>query len=116
MSPTTRGDRRRTRRVAARPVPVPRPVPRQHHANTRTADDPDPASTNPPGSAERLRRISAARTAVEESNAELRAAVRAAREAGDSWATIGATLETARTTIHRLPRQPDSPRPVPRRP
>jgi hypothetical protein len=41
-------------------------------------------------------RIIAARAGVDQSNAELRAAVRAAREAGDSWATIAAALDTAR--------------------
>lgn len=113
MSQTTRGERRRTGRASARPAPI---ANTKQRTNACTPDHLDPASTSPPRRAERLRRIIAARTAVEESNAELRAAVRAAREAGDSWAIIGATLDTARTTIHQVPRQPDSPRQVQQRP
>jgi hypothetical protein len=48
------------------------------------------------GSAEQLRRIIAARARVEEANTELRLAVKAARDAGESWAMIGATLDTSR--------------------
>ena len=105
MSQTTRGERRRTGRASARPAPT---TNTKQRTNAYTSDHLDPANTSPPRSAERLRRIIAARIAVEESNVELRAAVRAAREAGDSWATIGATLNTACTTIHQVPRQPDS--------
>jgi len=49
-----------------------------------------------PSSAEQLRRIIAARARVEEANTELRLAVKAARDAGESWAMIGATLDTSR--------------------
>jgi hypothetical protein len=60
--------------------------------------DLDPVGSTSADSAERLCRIIAARAAVDASNAELRAAVRAAREAGDSCATIAAALDTARVT------------------
>jgi hypothetical protein len=47
-------------------------------------------------SVERLCRVMAAHSRVAEANADLRAAVRAAREAGDSWASIGAALDASR--------------------
>jgi hypothetical protein len=47
-------------------------------------------------SVDQLRRIIAARARVEEANTELRLAVKAARDAGESWAMIGATLDTSR--------------------
>jgi hypothetical protein len=81
--------RRGTGRVAARPDPT-------HRSKATTLDDPAPAVSSSIASAERMCRIIAARAAVDQSNAELRAAVRAAREAGDSWATIAAALDTAR--------------------
>lgn len=43
-----------------------------------------------------FRRIIAARKQVAEAEAELRAAVAEAREAGDSWTVIGAALDTTR--------------------
>lgn len=43
-----------------------------------------------------LRRIIAARKSVDDADAELRAAVTAARDAGDSWAVIGLALDTTR--------------------
>lgn len=43
-----------------------------------------------------FRRIIAARKGIEEAEAELRAAVEAARDAGDSWTIIGAALDTSR--------------------
>jgi hypothetical protein len=111
MSPTTKGERRRTGQASPRPAPT---TNTKQGTNACTPDHLDaattsPASINPAPIADRMRRIIAARTAVEQSNAELRAAVRAAREAGDTWAIIAATLDTARTTIHPVPRQPDSP-------
>jgi len=71
-----------------------------------TTDSPDargPGDLDPLGSTsvdntERMCRIIAARAAVDASNAELRAAVHAAREAGDSCAMIAAALDTARGT------------------
>ena len=55
----------------------------------------DPA-THPGRDAASFRRIIAARKKVKDADAELRAAVRAAREGGDSWAIIGAALDTTR--------------------
>ncbi|WP_200952744.1 MULTISPECIES: hypothetical protein [unclassified Nocardioides] len=43
----------------------------------------------------------AARRGIEDAEAELRAAVRAARAAGDSWAVIGAALETTRQAAYQ---------------
>ena len=43
-----------------------------------------------------FRRIIAARKGVDDAEAELRAAVAAAREAGDSWTVIGAALDITR--------------------
>jgi hypothetical protein len=43
-----------------------------------------------------FRRIIAARQGIEDAEAELRAAVAAAREAGDSWTVIGVALDTTR--------------------
>ncbi len=55
----------------------------------------DPSVT-PARDAQHFRRIIAARRGIEEAEEELRAAVRAARAAGDSWAVIGAALDTTR--------------------
>lgn len=55
----------------------------------------DPATTEA-RDATQFRRIIAARKGVEDAEAELRAAVAAAREAGDSWTVIGAALDTTR--------------------
>ena len=52
--------------------------------------------THPGQDAASFRRIIAARETVKAADAELRAAVRAAREAGDSWTIIGAALDTTR--------------------
>ncbi len=48
-----------------------------------------------------LRRIAAAKEAVERDEAELTAAVVAAREAGDSWTMIGLMLGTSKQNAHR---------------
>jgi len=65
--------------------------------------------------AEYLQRIIAARAAVEKANAELRLAVKAAHEAGESWAAIAVTLDAfARSHGHAA--QPPGPyRPSPLR-
>lgn len=55
----------------------------------------DPATT-PARDATNFRRIIAARKQIAEAEAELRAAVKAARDAGDSWTVIGAALDTTR--------------------
>ncbi|HEX7589886.1 MAG TPA: hypothetical protein VF362_02795 [Demequinaceae bacterium] len=46
--------------------------------------------------ARHFRRIIAARRGIADAEAELRAAVAAARAAGDSWTVIGAALDTSR--------------------
>lgn len=53
-------------------------------------------ATHPARDAAAFRRILAARSAVAAADAELRAAVRAAREAGESWTVIGAALDVSR--------------------
>lgn len=53
-------------------------------------------ATHPARDAQHFRRIIAARAGIADAEAELRAAVAAAREAGDSWAVIGAALDTTR--------------------
>lgn len=58
-------------------------------------DSLDPATT-PARDAVHHRRIVAAREARDTAEAELREAVKAAREAGDSWTVIGAALDTSR--------------------
>ena len=55
----------------------------------------DPA-THPARDAVHFRRIVAARQQIADAQDELRAAVEAAREAGDSWTVIGAALDTTR--------------------
>jgi len=46
--------------------------------------------------AKHFRRIIAARKGIEDAEQELRDAVQAARDAGDSWTVIGAALDTTR--------------------
>jgi len=48
-----------------------------------------------------LRRIAAARTAVEAAEEELVEAIRGARRAGDSWTAIGMALRTSKQNAHR---------------
>ncbi len=55
----------------------------------------DPATT-PARDAAAFRRILSAREGLSAAEEELRAAVRAAREAGDSWTVIGAALDITR--------------------
>lgn len=62
--------------------------------------DLDPASTTA-RDAKYFRGIIAARKAVEDADADLRAAVAAARDAGDSWAVIGAALDTTRQAAYQ---------------
>ena len=59
------------------------------------------ATIHPGRDAQHFRRIIAARHAVEDAEKELRAAVAAAREAGDSWAVIGAALDTSRQNAYQ---------------
>ncbi len=53
-------------------------------------------STHPARDAAHFRRIIAARESLASAEQELRDAVKAAREAGDSWTVIGAALDTTR--------------------
>ena len=53
-------------------------------------------ATHPARDAAHFRRIIAARQALDASEQEVRDAVRAARDAGDSWTVIGAALDTTR--------------------
>lgn len=60
----------------------------------------DPATT-PARDAASFRRIIAARKAIADAEAELRAAVQAARDAGDSWTVIGVALNTTRQNAYQ---------------
>lgn len=48
-----------------------------------------------------LRDVAAASRAVDEAGERLRTAVKAAREAGDSWTAIGLVLGTSKQNAHR---------------
>ena len=63
-------------------------------------DDVDPA-THHSCDATHFRRILAARRGIDDANEELRAAVQAARAAGDSWTVIGAALDTTRQAAYQ---------------
>lgn len=63
-------------------------------------DSVDP-HTHPARDAANFRRILAAREQIEVAESELRAAVRAARDAGDSWTVIGAALDTTRQAAYQ---------------
>ena len=62
----------------------------------RTGLDELDVATHPARDAAHFRRILAARANLAAAEKELRDAVHAAREAGDSWTTIGAALDTTR--------------------
>lgn len=64
-------------------------------SDTTGLDDLNPAA-HPGRDAANFRRILAARSAIAEAETELRDAVQAAREAGDSWTVIAAALDTTR--------------------
>lgn len=71
------------------------------HTNNATGlEDLDPAVT-PAQDATHFRNIRAARANLEQAEADLRAAVQQAREAGDSWTVIGAALETTRQAAYQ---------------
>lgn len=53
-------------------------------------------SVHPARDAANFRRILAARAHIADAEAELRDAVKAARDAGDSWGVIAAALDTSR--------------------
>jgi len=69
---------------------------------TKTKSDHDPGldqldvASHPARDAANFRRILAARENLAAAEKELRDAVHAAREAGDSWTIIGAALDTTR--------------------
>lgn len=62
----------------------------------RTGLDQLDVATHPARDAAHFRRIIAARQNLVAAEQELRDAVHAAREAGDSWTIIGAALDTSR--------------------
>lgn len=61
-------------------------------------DSIDPATMR---DAKHLREIAAARKAMEESQIRLQEAVDQARDAGDSWTTIGMALRTSKQNAYR---------------
>jgi hypothetical protein len=63
--------------------------------DTTGLDHLEPSAT-PARDAVHFRRILAARQHIADAEAELREAVKAAREAGDSWTVIAAALDTTR--------------------
>ena len=65
------------------------------HSEQTGLDELDPGK-DPARDAVHFRRIQAARAHLAGAEDELREAVRAARDAGDSWTTIGAALDTTR--------------------
>lgn len=67
-----------------------------NHDDAREWLDHIDPSTHPARDAVHFRRIIAAREGLAAADKELRDAVAAAREAGDSWTLIGAALETSR--------------------
>lgn len=64
-------------------------------SETTGLDQLDPTG-HPARDAVHFRRILAARKAIADAEQELRDAVKAARDAGDSWTVIGAALDTTR--------------------
>jgi hypothetical protein len=74
----------------------------KHRTDTNATglDDVDPES-HEARDATHFRRIVAARQRIDEAEHELRAAVQAAREAGDSWTVIGAALDTTRQAAYQ---------------
>ena len=65
------------------------------HDTTAGLDNLDPI-VRPVRDAVNFRRILTARARIADAEAELREAVRLAREAGDSWTVIAAALDTTR--------------------
>lgn len=74
----------------------------KHRTDTDSSgiDDIDPA-THRARDATHFRRIIAARKQIDDAERELRAAVQAARDAGDSWTVIGAALDTTRQAAYQ---------------
>lgn len=70
------------------------------HKDETGLDSLDPSTTSA-RDASHFRAIIAARKAVDQANDDLRAAVKAARDAGDSWAAIGLALDTTRQAAYQ---------------
>ncbi|CAN5165661.1 hypothetical protein BH09ACT10_BH09ACT10_11300 [soil metagenome] len=70
------------------------------HKDGTGLDSLDPTTTSA-RDASHFRAIIAARKAVDQADDDLRDAVRAARDAGDSWATIGLALDTTRQAAYQ---------------
>lgn len=68
-------------------------------------------STHPARDAAHFRRMIAARESLTAAEQGLRGAVKAAREAGDSWTVIGAALDTTRRAARRGVFLPTTPEP-----
>ena len=68
--------------------------------DTTGLDNLDP-STHPARDAVHFRQILAARQQVADAEENLRDSVKSAREAGDSWAIIGAALDTTRQAAYQ---------------
>lgn len=86
----------RLRQQTSRPLEAEDPGPEPTAADLDAALDQLDPETTPARDAKHFRRIIEARRRVAEAEAELRSAVRSAREAGDSWTVIGAALDTSR--------------------
>jgi hypothetical protein len=63
-------------------------------------DQLDPAA-NPARNAVHFRRILAARQGIADAEQELRDAVKAAQDAGDSWAVIASVLDATRQAVQQ---------------
>ena len=68
--------------------------------NAAGLDDLEPTIT-PARDATHFRNIRAVRAKLEQAEADLRAAVKQARAAGDSWTIIGAALEMTRQAAYQ---------------
>ena len=79
---------------------VEKTVPKAAVPDETGLDQLDPAVTEA-RDASGFRRIVAAKQAVEDAEAELRSAVLDARAEGDSWAVIGAALDTSRQNAYQ---------------
>jgi hypothetical protein len=72
----------------------------KHRVDETGLDQLDPAAS-PARDATHFRNIIAARKRIADAEAELREAVQAARDAGDSWTVIGAALDTTRQNAYQ---------------
>lgn len=85
---------RRARKISSKLAPKAEP-------QEETGLDDLVPSTTEARDATNFRRIIAARKSLEDAEQELRDAVAAAREAGDSWAIIGVALDTTRQAAYQ---------------